>query len=97
MPSQPRIVHIPDDSELARLLEDAELASLRLERRGVLFRVTRDDGVERDAGEVEARDEAIRHLDRAIGSWKRAGIDAEAFKEYVRERRKTRNRPSVRL
>jgi hypothetical protein len=97
MPDQPRIVHVPDHSELAPLLEDPNLASLRLERGGVLFRVTRDDGMKQEAREAESPDATIRHLDRAIGSWKRAGIDAEAFKEYVRQRRKTRNRPSVRL
>jgi hypothetical protein len=33
---------------------------------------------------------------RAAGSWKGI-IDAEAFKAYIRERRKTANRPSVKL
>jgi hypothetical protein len=97
MPGQPRIVHIPDSSELAPLLEEPDLASLRLERRGVLFRVSRDDNAERDFGPSESDEDVVRHLDNAIGSWKRAGVDAEAFKEYIRERRKTRNRPSVRL
>ncbi|MGI8690174.1 MAG: hypothetical protein ACR2M3_16480 [Thermomicrobiales bacterium] len=33
---------------------------------------------------------------QAAGSWKGL-IDAEAFKAYIRERRKTANRPSVKL
>lgn len=33
---------------------------------------------------------------QAAGSWKGI-IDAEAFKTYIRERRKTANRPSVKL
>lgn len=97
MPSQPHIVHISDNSELAALLEDPDLVSQWLERAGVLFRVTRDEGAKRGASEAKGSDESIRRLDRAIGSWKRAGVEAEAFKEYIRERRKTRNRPSPRL
>jgi hypothetical protein len=97
MPSQPRIVHIPDDSELASLLEGHDLATLRLESGGVLFRVSRDNGMTDEARGAEPRDDAVQHLDHAIGSWKRAGVDAEEFKRYIGERRRTHNRPSVRL
>lgn len=97
MPVHPRILHIPDNSEIASLLKEPDLASLRLERRGVLYRVSMDDGAERNDAEADSREEAVRHLDRAIDSWKGAGIDAEAFKKYMEERRKTHNRPSVRL
>jgi hypothetical protein len=97
MTSEPYIVHIADDSELAPLLEGGDLTSLRLEHNGVLFRVSREDAADAGVGAGTPGDEALQHLERAIGSWKKAGVDAEAFKEYIRERRKTRNRPSVRL
>lgn len=35
--------HVPSDSELAGLLEEADRTPFRLERNGVLYRVTRDE------------------------------------------------------
>jgi uncharacterized protein YndB with AHSA1/START domain len=48
MAQDPEIVSIPDDSELARLLEQVGAAPLRIEQNGVVYRVsrvTRDDDV----------------------------------------------------
>ena len=42
--------------------------------------------------------ERSRHgIHEAAGSWKDAGVDAEAFKRYIKERRRTANRPSPQL
>jgi hypothetical protein len=39
---EPKTIHIPEDSELARVLEEVDETPLRLETRGVLYRVSRD-------------------------------------------------------
>jgi hypothetical protein len=39
---------------------------------------------------------ALEGINRAAGSWKGL-IDAEEFKSYIRERRRTKNRPQVRF
>ncbi len=49
------------------------------------------DPRELQASEAPTHEETARHLDRAIGTWKRAGIDVEAFKEYLKERRAIRS------
>ena len=89
MANEPRTIHVPNDSELAHALEDVDHTPVLLEKDGVVFRVSRDD---RSAFDVDASKAAIRE---AAGSWRRAGIDAEAFKSYIRERRHTANRPPV--
>jgi len=91
MANEPKTIRVPEDSELAHALEDLDRTPVLLEKDGVVFRVSRDD---RAASDVAASRSAIRE---AAGSWGRAGVDAEAFKAYIRERRQTANRPSVPL
>lgn len=43
MRSAREIIHIPDDSPMARLLDDASDAPVQIERHGVMYRLTRDD------------------------------------------------------
>jgi uncharacterized protein YndB with AHSA1/START domain len=60
MAHDPEIAPIPDDSELARLLERDDATPLRIERNGVVYRVTRDDDVraEYDPETIAAADGA---------------------------------------
>jgi hypothetical protein len=94
-----KTVKLSADSDLARALEDATrvgapvvvdtgkvVYSLRV---GVISAKMSTPTAE----EVDHSAEGIR---RAAGRWKDL-IDAEAFKAYVRERRRTSNRPPVRL
>jgi len=44
----------------------------------------------------EEVERTLEGINRAAGSWKGL-VDAEAFKAYIRERRRTKNRPPVRF
>ena len=92
----PKIITLPDDSELAAAIRNAATEGSPL-----IFAT----GNERYTIEVsrESKDDIWANYDpeasregilRAAGSWR--DIDAEAFKAYIRERRLTKNRPSVR-
>lgn len=94
MASEPKTIAVEPGSELDRLLDEASRRPLRFVR-----------GDERFLLNLEAEEESIwagydperarQGILVAAGSW--AGIvDPEACKAYLRERRKTKNRPSVR-
>lgn len=53
----------------------------------------RDPANRRPSAEQVAR--SIEGIRKAAGGWQGL-VDAEAFKAYIRERRRTKNRPSVR-
>jgi hypothetical protein len=65
-----------------------------LEKNGELYRLERmeTEGNMLSPEEVSRSTDGIR---KAAGSWQ--GIDTEAFKAYIAERRHTANRPSVKL
>jgi hypothetical protein len=87
-------ITVPEGSDLAKLLTDAGSRPLLLEKNGELYRLERME--ERDTAptpeDVARSRDGIR---QAAGSWK--DIDTEAFKAYIAERRRTANRPSVKL
>jgi hypothetical protein len=91
-----RTIHVAPGSELDRLLESIDDTPIELERDGVHYRL---DRVEQPASETTLSAERIARsiagIRRAAGAWD--DIDAEAFKAYIRERRRTANRPSVEL
>jgi hypothetical protein len=99
-----RTVQIPADSELSRLLRDAVADNV------TLLIATGDEtyrlDVAHDSDDVgsstprrrptpEEAAAARAAIYEAAGSWK--DIDVEAFKAYVAERRRTANRPSIKL
>lgn len=106
MASEPKTIEVEPGGELDRLLDEATDAPLRLVRGEERFRVVREPESRTDptatgsavddrrpSAEQVAR--SIEGIREAAGAW--AGIvDAEAFKAYVRQRRRTANRPPVR-
>ncbi|MGH2350980.1 MAG: hypothetical protein ACRDI2_23210 [Chloroflexota bacterium] len=98
MASESETITVEGDGELARVLEKASRHPVLLEKDGVRYRVAREDGKDGERDDIwkdydpQAVIEAMR---AAAGSW--SDIDAEAFKAYIRERRRRSSRPSVRL
>jgi hypothetical protein len=87
-------ITVQEGSSLANLLSDAAVRPILLEKNGELFRLERME----NTGKVPSPDEVTRSKDgilKAAGSWK--GMDTDAFKAYIAERRHTANRPSVKL
>ncbi len=98
-----RTLRVSPDSELSVLLHDAKKsgATIVVDTGEAVYRLGIEpegsDEVsslrrERTPEEIEDSIEGIRE---AIGSWR--DFDAEGFKAYIRERRLTKNRPSVKL
>jgi hypothetical protein len=87
-------ITVTDNSNLAKLLTEAAIRPNLLEKNGEVFLLERMENEENTLSpEAIARSkEGIR---KAAGSWK--GIDTEAFKAYIKDRRQTANRPSVKL
>ena len=96
--STTKTIRVEPGSELDRLLDEADETPVELEKSGVRYRVTRVAiPVEPDdiwAGYDPQR--ALKTLRSAAGGWTGL-IDADAFKTYIVERRRTANRPSVKL
>lgn len=98
-----RTLRVPPDSELGVVLREAKDtgASIVVDTGEAVYRLGFEPGAsdevsplrrERTPEEIERSQEGIR---RSIGSWR--DFDAEGFKAYIRERRLTKNRPSVKL
>lgn len=87
-------IKVPEGSELARLLTEAETMPILLEKDGELYRLDRMNK-EAKAPSPEEVTRSREGIIKATGSWK--DIDTEAFKAYIYERRRTANRPSVKL
>jgi hypothetical protein len=79
-------ITVPESSTLTKLLADAALRPLLLEKNGEVFRLERMENTEKTPSpeDVTRSREGIRN---AAGSWK--GIDTEAFKAYIKDRRQT--------
>jgi hypothetical protein len=89
-----RKITVPEGSDLAKLLTDAGSSPILLEKNGELYRLERME--EKDT--EPSPEDVARSKDgilKAAGSWK--GIDTEAFKAYIAGRRRTANRPSIKL
>jgi hypothetical protein len=87
-------IKVPEGSSLAKLLADAAARPILLEKNGELFRLERMENTDK----APSPDEVTRSREgilKAAGSWK--GMDTEAFKAYIAERRHTANRPPVKL
>jgi hypothetical protein len=92
MHTAPKKIEVNPNSEVARLLDEAAERPLLLEKDGVRYLLEREEKDLLAAYDPEAIREGIR---KATGSWK--DIDAEAFKGYIRERRRASSRPPVAL
>lgn len=94
MVSEPRTIDIEPGSELDRLLDEAAARPLRLVRGDERFRLE-SEPAGNDIWAGYDPEKARQGILAAAGSWQNL-VDADAFKAYIRERRKTKNRPSVR-
>jgi hypothetical protein len=87
-------ITVPEGSSLAKLLSDAAGSPILLEKNGELYRLERME----TEGNTPSPEEVMRSREgilKAAGSWQ--GIDTEAFKAYIKDRRQTANRPAVKL
>jgi hypothetical protein len=83
-----KTIRVTDTTNLAELLDDAELEPITLERSGVRFRLSRDD--ENIAYEPDP--EAVRAMLAAVaGSW--ADVDVDEMIRDIYEARETGSRP----
>jgi hypothetical protein len=94
MVNEPRRIKIAPESEVARLLAEASDTPLLLEKNGEVYRLERMEKA-RKAPSPEEVARSRAGIRKAAGSWK--DIDTEAFKAYIAERRRTANRPSIKL
>ena len=94
MAREPRKIKVAPGSELDNLLAEAGVTPLLIEKDGELYRL---DRMNKEV-KLPSPEEVTRSREgilKAAGSWK--DIDTEAFKAYIYTRRRTANRPSVRL
>jgi hypothetical protein len=95
MTSEPmKKINVSEGSSIAKLLTDAAIRPLLLEKNGELYRLERMGNTDTTPSpeDVTRSREGIR---KAAGSWQ--DIDTEGFKAYIKDRRQTANRPSVKL
>jgi len=94
-----RVVKVDADSEIANGVRHAAASDepLVVDTGDATYEVRVEPGhrsaQDSDRERIRRSQEAIR---AAAGSWKGL-VDAEALKRYLRERRRTANRPSIRL
>jgi hypothetical protein len=96
MVQTPKTIHVRPDSELDRLLDAVGDVPLELERDGIRYRLNRINAPMADAPSPERVARSIAGIRQAAGGWHDL-IDADAFTEYVRRRRRAAGRPSVTL
>jgi hypothetical protein len=87
-------IKVTPASDLTQLLHDAAAHPILLENNGELYRLERMG----NTSTTPTPEEAARSREsilKAAGSWR--GMDTEAFKAYVADRRRTTNRPAVKL
>jgi hypothetical protein len=92
MHAPPKKIIVNPNSEVARLLDKAAERALLLEKDGVRYHLDKE---ETDIWAGYDPEAALEGIQKAAGSWK--DIDAEAFKAYIRERRKASSRSPVEL
>jgi hypothetical protein len=96
-----KTLHVPPDSELGVLLHDALEAGepVMVDTGDAVYRLdiasTTSGADQRRRPSPEQMERSRAGVREAAGSWR--DIDADAFKTYIRERRKTANRPPVDL
>jgi hypothetical protein len=89
-----KTIKVTAGSSLTKLLTEAAVRPILLEKNGEVFLLERME----QEGNTLTSEEVTRSKDgilKAAGSWK--GIDTEAFKAYIKGRRQTANRPSIKL
>jgi hypothetical protein len=104
MSALPKTVRIPADSELSLVLREAAGTSVPVlvDTGDAVYTIEVESARPSTASDAllpgptpEQVALSIEGMRRAAGSWK--DIDAEAFKAYIRERRRSSSRPPVKL
>ena len=90
--TDPKIIEITSDTELLRLLEEAEENALILEKEGARYRLVKEPEEPADSEKTTSDYEAFLS---AAGSWE--DMDADAFLADVYESRRRSTRPPVEL
>ncbi len=96
MSKEMKRIRVTPDGELARVLTEAAVAPVLIERDGELYRLNRvgKDGSEDIFAQYDPL-ASVAGIRAAAGSWE--DVDMEAFNAYIHARRRTSSRPSVRL
>ncbi len=89
-----RTIHIEPDTELDRALRESDPANVVIESRGTRYRLLPDTS-ESDIWHDYDPAASLAGTVNTAGHWR--DIDAEAFKEEIRKRRRTSTRPDVEL
>lgn len=66
MTDSTRVIHVPNDSELAHLLDEADNGGLRLEKGGILYRLVREGTKEAHPYDPAAVREVVARLAGAL-------------------------------
>lgn len=78
-------IHVADDSELSRLLDEASDHPVRFKRKGIVYRLSVDEPEDEDVGfdyDPEAAREAVR---ATAGSW--SDVDEKVIDDLYEWRR----------
>lgn len=96
MPDHSKVIQVQPGSDLDRLLDDVAETPIELEKGGVRYRLNRVDapGSTKTPPSSDQVARSIAGIQHASGGWKDL-VDAEAFTDYIRQRRRTANRPSI--
>lgn len=86
-----RVVHVPTDSELAHLLDEAGEGNLRLEKDGIVYRLVREEGDESRPYDPAAVRDALARLAGALSE-----DEADRLIENVYRAREEGSRPAQR-
>jgi hypothetical protein len=86
MATRARTLKVTDDSEIATLLDNANVKPVLLEKDGVVFRLSRVD----DEWPEPDPERVAKMLDEVVGSW--ADIDADALIAELYEARERGSR-----
>jgi hypothetical protein len=87
-------ITVTERSSLTNLLTEAASNPILLEKNGEVFLLERMENEEKMPSPEDVA-QSREGICKAAGSWQ--GIDTEAFKAYIADRRRTANRPSIKL
>jgi hypothetical protein len=90
----PKKITVTKGSSLDKLLTEAAVRPILLEKNGEVFLLERMEQEENTPSPDDVA-KSREGIHKAAGSWK--DIDTEVFKAYIKDRRQTANRPSVKL
>ncbi|HKG25335.1 MAG TPA: hypothetical protein VKB09_06780 [Thermomicrobiales bacterium] len=105
MVAVPKSVRVPSESEIGKALRDAATSgkSVIVEAGDATYTVEVESTPPAQPAEYALRKptpeevaRSIEGIERTAGAWVGL-VDAEAFKGYIRERRRTSSRPPVKL